>query len=425
MITFNHISLFLSIVITFFSFCWVFWLKEFKDKVFFLLIAFFIFIYSGLGGSLEEANSEYLNYFLIYIVILGIIIKFSEFGVSFTDKDDVLFRKYLSGRANKIMFIYFLVALLTLVFPEPIIYRLLAPPQPDVYAALEARFSEEDQGLIASMLKLLQLFMTPFFYWALFKYRNSILKVSFFLFLNLYISYCHDAYIGRYPILVALLVVLLFYFSKLSKKKKILAVFVLFASVPFFAFLFYQYTFLRHGDVSQDISMSMAMEILLGQEISYPLQFDSYKNYFDPSLIWNYFEWIFLLPLPGFMKFGVGSYPSYRFTEVTTGLYAGDRGFSVALPGLVGEAYFIFGPILFFIHAIILGVLIKAIYKSFKGAPSLTFVFVFYAVTLSFKLARGGTLSVYPSIFKDYLIMILFLLYLRKKFSKRVMVLNH
>lgn len=415
MLTFNNTVLFVSLAVTCMSFAWVFRLKYMKDKLFFIFIAIFIYIYCGLGGCLKDANLTYLRYYYIYIIVLGVTIRWSNIGIKFTQADDVKFSSYLERNAKFILYFYFFISILTLVFPEIILYRLISPPSPDVFANLNGKFENKNTDALSSIIDLVKNFLTPFFYWALYKYRDNISIIALLMAFDLYISYCHDSYIGRHHILVALLIIFLFKYSKLSKKKKILFVIVIMTSIPLLAYGFYQYSYLRLGAGVEIVSIDLAMELLFGQEITYPLLFDSYKNFYDSNLILNYFEWITFLPLPGFLKFGMGSIPSYRFTEVVTGLSPGDSGWYILLPGIVGEAYFFFGPVLFFLHAILLGIVIKAVYRSFCTSPSLIFVYFFYGVTLSFQLSRGGTLSVYPLIFKHYLIITIYLSIIRKR----------
>ena len=45
-------------------------------KVWYALVAFFIFIYSGVGGAIEEVKSEYVFYYAIYIVTLSLTLYF-------------------------------------------------------------------------------------------------------------------------------------------------------------------------------------------------------------------------------------------------------------------------------------------------------------------------------------------------------------
>ena len=413
---YDDIKFAICILGTILPFLWVFRLKRLGAWIYFSLIIVFLYFYNGLGGCIPKVSITYLLSYIIYMCMLSIVIKKSKLGFNFTAADDLVFTLYIKRKAKKIIYLYFFVSLLTLVFPNFILFRLVSPPSPDVYAALEANWSENDGGAIAQIIYLVKLFLYPFFFWALSKYRRKISKISLLMALDLYISYCHDSYISRYHIFVAILVIGFAYLSNASKIKRLVTFSISIIAAPTLAYFFYQYTFLRHGVDAVNISTSDAMLLLLESETGYPSLYSLYEGFFEPGLIWDYVVWILLLPFPGFMKFGFGKFPTYYFTEIVTGMNPGDSGYAIILPGLVGEALFVFGPILFFLHAVILGLLIKGVYNTFKNCSSLIYVFYYYAVVFSFKLARGGTFSVYPSVMKDFLILSLFLLYIKKHY---------
>lgn len=418
---FNISLLIIYVLVTVIPFIWIF-KEDIKGKVFFSLILLFLFLYTGIGGALKDVNTDYLYFYSSYFIVFGVTIRVSKVGFDFNNRDDQIFVGYIDKRGSAIIALYTLLGLLSLLFPEVIIGRLISPPSPDVYAALDMRFSDNDPGIIANIIELFQTFLLPFYYWALYTYRESIVKMAGILFFNLYITYCHDSYMGRYVVLLTAFVLFLAYLSRIPKRRQIMVILVSIMSIPLMSFLLFQYTFLRHGDAMVNISFSEAMGILFGQEITYPILYDSYKDFYDPSLIWSYFEWILFLPFPSFFKFGLGQFPSYKFTEVVTGLSPGDPGFNILLPGVIGESVFYFGHQLFFVHAIILGFIIKVIYISFKKSKSLTYVLFFYALVFSFQLSRGGTLSVYPHFFKHFVALTIFLLILKHNSKKHVVV---
>lgn len=409
-----NISLF--VVIFFVTLLPFFWIRkeDAKGKIFFLLIIFFIFLYSGIGGSLQEANHEYVIYYAAYCFVLGLTMKVSKIKFNFTKQNDIIFSKYINKRGEIIIISYTFLGILSLIFPEVIIGRLISPPAPDVVQSLNMRIINKDPGIIANIVDLLQTLLLPFYYWALRKYK-SIIKVAIIMFFNIYVAFCHNSYIGRHEIVMALIILLMVYLSTLTRKKRIMVITGVSFSIPFLCYILFKYSMLRLGVTNVSISTFDAMEILFGQEITYPLLYDSYKDIRDPSLIVTYFEWLLFLPLPSFLKFGFGQGPADIFTELVLGLSRGENGFYVILPGIVGEAIFYFGHYLFFIHAIILGLIIKTTYLSLRESKSLAYVFYFYAITFSFILSRGGTLSVYPTFFKHFLILSIFLIHIKNK----------
>jgi hypothetical protein len=118
--------------------------------------------------------------------------------------------------------------------------------------------------------------------------------------------------------------------------------------------------------------------------------------------------WLILLPLPGFLKFGYGSYFLNReFSVQILGVEPSDTTFFVVLPGVVGESIYVFGPFFFWVHAVILGLFIKFVIKTFTSSDVFTYLFFFCIVRFSFMLARAGTISVYPMMLKSFLILVI------------------
>lgn len=216
--------------------------------------------------------------------------------------------------------------------------------------------------------------------------------------------------------MIPLVIILLVLYEKISpKKRKILIVGVTFA-LPVFCYLFVQFSSLRIGGTFEQISFTDSMQIIFGQEISYPTQFNDYRNLRSDVDIMDYIMWVILLPLPGFLKFGYGDPQiNLKFTMLVSGLDPTMATFSICLPGMVGESLFVFGKYLFPLHAIIYAIIITILIKFLSKADAYKYLFFYVLTVFSYNICRGGTASAYSFAFKQFLIFLFFIYYLKRK----------
>jgi hypothetical protein len=171
------------------------------------------------------------------------------------------------------------------------------------------------------------------------------------------------------------------------------------------------YSEIRIGNDSElTISLSKALEILIGQETSYPLLFDKVYNFNIPFQGYNFFMWILTLPIPSFIKGNAFSLEvNYLFTELITGKSKNSKDLYILLPGLVTESYIVFGRYLFFlmplIGATITGFLYRIIKSPIEFLP-LRVYFIFMFIPL---IARAGLNSAIPVAINGFIFFICFL----------------
>lgn len=388
--------------------------KEKNQKYFLILVYFFLFVYCGIGGCLEEADTRYLPYYIIYMTVLTIVLKFYNGKYSFTTERSLRLSSYIEGHYNIFWILYLFLGLLQLVIPENRLHYLFSPPKADL-----TLHDFTDSGMETVMQQLIYLFravLVPFFYWSLYSMRKKTGKIALIMAFDLYVDFCANQYLARNSMLVALFIIFMPYYQNLTKKGRVVLFSVAALLVPLLLYFFYAYSLLRVGGEISDLAfldMSYANQVLIKQEISYPLLFE---NYFDgPSgLLGQYFIWMLLLPLPGFLKFGAGTMPLNRlFSTAVTGFMPGDRGFWVVLPGLVGESIFAFGPFLFVFHAVILGIIMKYVMNTLSQVKSFEYLYYYFAIEFSFILGRAGTMAVYPHVAKSFVIFLLLLLLIK------------
>ena len=414
LLSFNIPSLLFVIAFTLGMIVYVVKGKENKQKYFLILVYFFLFIYCGIGGCLEEADKGYLPYYVIYMIVLTVVLKFFNGKYTFSTERSLRLSSYIEGHYNIFWILYIFLGLLQLVIPENRLHYLFSPPKADL-----SLHDFTDSGTETVMQQLVYLFravLVPFFYWSLYSMRKETGKIAIIMVFDLYVNFCANQYLARNNMLVALFIIFMPYYQKLSKMGKFFFFIVAALLIPTLMYFFYAYSLLRVGGDWSDVAfldMSYANQVLIKQEISYPLLFD---NYFDgPSgLLGQYFIWMILLPLPGFLKFGAGTMPLNRlFSTVVTGFMPGDRGFWVVLPGLVGESIFAFGPFLFVFHAAILGFILKYVMNTLSQVKSFDYLYYYFAIEFSFILGRAGTVAVYPHVAKSFVIFLLLLLLIK------------
>lgn len=416
---FEYSRLFIIIIATILAFLLVSYKMQAKKKTLLFFCYIFLGIYSGVGGALVETASGYTFFYVAYLCILSISIRCSSLAVDYK-KDQNTLNVFVEQHASKLLLLYFGLTIISFVYPEVKLKNLLSPPPP-VLSGFD--FEEEGNnyvgGLLSSVIYLLKAFILPFFYIGLYKYRSKPSKVLLLLLLDLYLVYCKSGYVGRGTILKTAIICFFVVYYQLSKRAKKRLIFVAAALSPIVLYGFYRYSLIRMGtDVSGE-TISQAVEILFGQEICYPMHYNYYiglKNHH----IGDYLSWLVLLPLPGFLKFGLGDYFLNReFSMEILGLDASDSYFFILLPGVVGEGLYVFGPYLFWLHAIVLGIFIRFVIDTFTSNEVFTYYFYNCIVSLSFMLARAGTVSVYPIMMKSILsIIIVFYFVCRRRKSK-------
>lgn len=418
MIEFNYSLLFIITFATIIC-CKIATKGESRNFTLFALMMYtFIFIYSGIGGSLKEANSLYSIYYCIYLMVLTVVLKKSKRGLKYTSNDSLSFDSFIDKHAIKFILIYVLLNFFSLIYPDIKLSNLLSPPQPDLSSYnFEEEGSKAGMDGISSLIYYIKSIFLPFFYWGLYKYnRNPKIVIGTLLF-NLYVGYCASGYMSRSSMLFVLILSFMSIYRLLSPSKRRKLIISCVIAAPFLLYAFYQFSVMRLSSSTENISISQAVTVLFRQEIGYPLHFNDYF-YKSDTYVSDFLGWLILLPLPGFLKFGHGMFALNKtFSMLILGLEPSDQYFYVVLPGIVGEAIFVFGPFLFFVHAIILGMVIRYVMNTCDKCNSLIFVFYYYMVQFSFGMSRAGTISIYPSVFK-YFVIIVFVLYMVKRKKK-------
>ena len=391
-------------VITLISFWWVFSLKDTFRKLFYLILALFIYLYCGLGvGFSLKSYKEYEIYYSLYVIVLSICLRFfckNDIKIGISDN----INRLSINNATLVFMIYFAMQLVPMAINGEITL-LFHPPSADLTHITES--NQFSKNKLSGVFDSLMNFVIPFVYLALYKYREKPLKVILFILVVHYIEYCKNAYIGRGDILGILLFLVIYlyhYFPKIRRAVIVVAV----TLVPSIVIFFVTYISIRVGDSAETLSFENSFKSLLESETYYYSYFDYITG--EVKYLYNYFIWFITLPLPGFLKtFSLNVNFNALFTAQVTGTTI-EEVRSIALPGLVNESLFIFGYYLFFLHAILLAFVISVFYNTLKNNNANFFVIVNSMISLCLFLPRGGTSGPYSGAIK--LLFVFFLFYI-------------
>jgi hypothetical protein len=173
------------------------------------------------------------------------------------------------------------------------------------------------------------------------------------------------------------------------------------------------YTQIRIGGTASVNNTFVALEQLIFSESQYPLWFSTiYNEPFDINNLITYLKWLFSLPVPGFLKGDTGLRGD-ELAGLLLGIDSGQRGFYIVLPGLVGESVYYFGKHLFWIHSLLVGLLVGYTFRILNRHHQMG-VLLFYSVfELTYFINRGGTGSGLPYILKFYLSFLLLYIFTR------------
>ena len=179
------------ILYTYGIFFWLFKLKNRLIQAFYVIFVTGIFVYSGVGASLEGV---YPDYYLYYCGYMGV---FSLCSFLFINKDenvfDVNYSKLISDLFDRIgtpiIILYILISFAYLIHPEMLLNKLFSPPKPDIGEALSLFLnSEEPQDGLTRFFTFTKNLLLPFFIISLYKYKNQPIVLSLIWFVPVYIT---------------------------------------------------------------------------------------------------------------------------------------------------------------------------------------------------------------------------------------------
>lgn len=381
-------------------------------------------IYSGIGALDPEVPEYYL--FLYCIFILVFCVSYGRFFRIFErvgrrttrilDKKSI----ELEGSTAALIIVvgYIGAHVVPLVYPQLKIGMLFSPPPPDLLTSFSRRFESQETDILLKFTEYSILLTTPLFYIALFEYRRSFGRVVAILGLVFYLQYVATGYKSRGELMVLLGTLFLSAWVCKPAARKFLLLGAL-AIAPFLLVLFNIFQYIRLGESGSGLDAVSSIGYVLDSETSLPREFGVPLIESGASAdALSYFVWLITLPIPKILSgaFSIAQI-NYEISEVLLGVDRGRSGFYVVLPGLVAEAYYIFGKYLFWLHAVFLAAGISLLARLFAKAPALVFLNSLLVMLVMYNLNRAGVSGFVPLIVNQLILLYLFIIF--KTFSFR------
>ena len=395
-------------------------------RVLLTLLLFACFIYSGYGIAYPEVDNRFVYYYVLYITCL--VIPFLCFTktwnrlalkLTYTKLDIFLYNHY--GPLKWLTFFYFFLLFVPLVYPEFKLFNVFTNGFSGLVGFYDKRVAYNNSVLI-SITDALKIFVLPFFlvFVTVKQMRSPQSKLPLFLFvLAILFEYMRYEYLGRYKMMIYLLLILSLKFVikggdfHLKKKHVITLLAILFSLIPFL----YMYTFIRIGaDADWDISFGGIIRLFMASETYYPIFYNHIltSSFLAGLTSLQYVLWLMFLPIPSFLFPMKPTLESDTFTYSLTGLSYGETGYSSFLPSMMGESFMFFGNDFFWIHALLLSFIIVFIIKYLLRNRMLLFC-VFYFCVFIVTIGRVGGTSFMPLLINGTISIVLLNFFVTKK----------
>lgn len=408
MIDFSISYFIITTLFTIIPFLWIIKVKDEVKLYFYLFCVLFYYIISGITAYLYP-NHNYMSYYVVYTLTFAFTLYFTRNKkLNLTLFKSSSFVSFVESRADGYIKFYLLYCFCGLLYPVNKLSNLIYLSRPDVSTALE-------NSIEHSMGDSLQQLLSILFFVFLSKYVRQPKKLICILFFQTYLSYASTAYLSRGAILRLLVVVFFLFYFNYPKIRKWLILGGL-GSVSFLLIFFVSYMYARMGDVFQAVSLSTALQKIAEIELSFSQNFDQVLVCSPSSEVGfgKFVSWLLFLPFPGFMKpWVVNESFNVLYTYDVLGLSPEDLSFFVTLPGLAIEGLYLFGPILYPLHAMLFAIVINYLINTLRQSPAFTFLCIYYIINVPFGAIRAGTQSFYATCFKilPYVVILLYIWY--------------
>lgn len=418
LVSYDGIYFYVSIVITVIPF---YWLRkaEKQKKYYYLPLIFFVWVYCGVGMGWDGTPADYLIYYGLYMTVVGITCYKTQSKYVRSEAEVLQHKKFFDNfifkYSKKTILLYILICIGSIAAKGKFL-NILIPPSLSLTEALDFSKTGVSGGAIYMLLYYIRYIVFPFYLLALYVYRDNIKKLSFFLLFPLYIDFAGSGYIARSGVMPYIIILYIAFYLKYPQyQRKILITTLL--GIPIALVGLSWFTFMRIGK-EIDINAGDAIKLLTFEETGYPILFSEIQRLgFDEKLMCDYIKWLIGLPFPGFLKGGEDFSFNILFTEMVTGMSRDQMGFSVILPGLVGEGVCIWGKLGFMFHAFMVGYIYTKAYDLFWHKEEL-FLLLYCSIYGGLCFARGGTTSMMPFYLKMLIMYVIFIHFTLKKNRK-------
>lgn len=412
-------------------------------KLMFIIITTGIFVYSGLGISQTSVNNIYIiHYFIFLIVLLSTIRLICSKKVVFTigkrgynreqrDKLADRLESSLDGMNKAILLftvLFFAAHLLYMVYPTNRLSSLFDFTNFTSHG-IHGRRVVHNSYVLLKLADAIGTATLPFFFIYLYNCAigNKRKKIIGFILCLFWIvlEFGKYNYLSRYQLVIYLGFIVMYFIVckykeiKIDKKTIVLIVVTVIILIPALV----SFTDIRLGRSVTQLSFSDSLSALLEDESNYPKYYDiCIKNsgLVDPL---QYLFWIISLPIPSAIWRGKPVVQiAYSFTGLFNSTTVTESNYSNLLPSVLGESFLIFGQYLFWIEAIIIGIVIGIYFNYFIQSKKLSLLTAYMILMLA-TIGRGGSQSYLSVIINGSIVLILWI-YIAKIISRHGKVLN-
>lgn len=400
---------------------------SFNSGIIFLCIGYVF--YAGYCIFIFDLPIYYLWMYLIFSFIFFVTLNLSykllyKVGISSGAYFGDFFDVYLNKKnKNIIIFLYVGLSVYPLLFPEFRIFDLFNPPIPDLKYSFELQFENIEKPLFSSLVDLIKQLLLPFFLIALYSRSKKILFPFLVLTLVFYIEYVVSKYKSRGQLIVNYFPLLFFYWCNF-KERRWLVISIGLVLIPSTLLLFNFYEIYRldsaatigQFDVWKSGEHIIRVETGFVDSVGVPL----IESGARVDLL-DYFKWIVTLPIPKFL-FGdiAGARINTEISEIILDVGRGGTGFYIVLPGLIAESVYIYGVNFFWLHALMLGILMAFLLRLFGGNEEFIYLIGYIFALAMYNLNRGGIASFLPQIINQlFLLYVIFAAYKFKLIQKK------
>ncbi len=397
-----------------------------NQKILYTAFVFCFFIYNGYGiaypsGVYQGFGDMYAVFLAVlslgYILFLALVRKEVNYAYQGTIG---LLRKLFNDRlvVNTAIGMYLAVCLFRLCYPEFKLLLLFNPPKPDILAEFSSRFTNPPDT-ISKLVQALSHLVFPFYLISVTYYRNNIFVFAFLIAFPYYLLYCAQSYISRSEVIGVLFILfaMQWYYRPRARKYLVIAAVIILPIVPIML-VKYQEERAVYGQTDLNISTGDALDYLIYSETSFPT-FSNKVIRSDKHIdLKRYFIWMVTLPIP---KAIIGSVnpPSagMEMSEILLGTRSGRQGFFALLAGLLTESVYIYGVRCYFLHAVMIALVMALVVRLTENEPLLFVIFITLTLNLSYALNRAGIGAVLPAVVNLYftLYLLFFLGYLKRR----------
>lgn len=397
-------------------------IKGFNRRIFLISYLLSIAMYSGVGIAFEEKNHIYLFKYVIFtfISIFSVIIIFWIKDKKNTKPNFNYYDEFFDKNEKIFLFltcIFFSTLLIHLFIPVLRIGELWNPKAPSLIDIFN-RNQLSENNVILKISELLNIILQPMFliYLYILKNKKKVLRIVIYILLWVYLDYLKVNYISRNTMLIFITFFIFVIFSdirvkfKVSKKYMIALAVMFILLIPFLLW----YENFRLGGTEVKKGFIYSIETLLFKEGDYPKYYSLINENLGRIIrIKDYFLWLIFLPIPGLiMPFKPTISINTIFSEAILGISKFSKGYYVLLPSILGEAFMIYGKYFYWVHSLIIGIVIANIFYINEKSKYLTFINLYFSIYI-ITIGRGGSQAYIPYLINS-MISICILLYFIK-----------